>query len=547
MAVTGDLERGRAACAGRRWAEAHKALERADRLSPLGPQDLELLAISAHLTGRHEEMVSVAERAYGAYLEAGRPLRAVRWAFWAGADLAYRGETGRATGWFGRARRLVDVEEDACAEEGYLLIPAIAAQRAGGDHAGARAKAARAAAIAERFGDADLLALALNEQGHSLVREGRVEEGLRLLDEAMVAATSGDLSPIVTGIVYCEVIDVCSAVYELRRVQEWTEALTSWCEQQPDLVAFSGRCHLNRAEIMQLHGAWSDALVEAERAGELFRQEAYPAGAAQALYRQAEIHRLRGTIGAAEEAYRDASRVGGDPQPGLALLRLAQGDGAAAAAAIRRVVDETTEPLDRARLLPARVEIALAIGDTEAARSACDELGTIAERYRCNVLRVIAATARGTVELAAGDARSALIALREAEQGWQELGAPYETARTRMHLGRACRALGDEETAALELEAARAEFERLGAGPDMARADAITPGGREEPGTVLGLTAREQAVLRLVAAGKHNREIASALVISEHTVARHLQNIFAKLDVDSRTAASAKAHEYHVV
>ncbi|MFK4691159.1 LuxR C-terminal-related transcriptional regulator [Streptomyces pristinaespiralis] len=557
MAMTGDLERGRAACAARAWAEAYKALELADRAGPLGADDLELLATCAYMTGRHEDMVSGMERAYGSHLEAARPLSAVRCAFWAGVDLALRGETGRASGWFGRAHRLVDAEEGACAEEGYLLMPAVMAQRAGGDLAGACATAARAVAVAERFGDADLLALALHEQGHCLVRDGRVQEGLRLLDEAMVSVTADDLSPLVTGLIYCAVIAACRAVYEFRRAQEWTEALTAWCRQQPDMVAFSGQCLVHRAEIMQLHGAWPDALAEAERAGERFRQEMNQGAAAQSYYRQAEIHRLQGALREAEEAYRDAGRCGGDPQPGLALLRLAQGNEGAAVAAIRRVVAETTEPLERARLLPACVDIMLAVGDTGAARTACDELGAIAATYRGGVLSVMAAAARGSVDLAAGDARSALIALRRAELGWRELDAPYETAHVRMLIGRACRALGDDETAGIELEAARVGFERLRAAPDLARLDPPPRDAAAEqaprhapahgPGGGLRLTPREQAVLRLVAAGKHNREIASELVISEHTVARHIQNIFAKLDVSSRTAASAFAYEHHLV
>ncbi|MGW6565442.1 LuxR C-terminal-related transcriptional regulator [Streptomyces sp. NPDC054975] len=547
MTVSGDLERGRAAYAVRAWADAHKALTLADEVAPLGAEDLELLAVSGFMTGRHDDLVSGLERAYGSYLDAGEALRAARCAFWAGVDLAFRGEVGHATGWFGRAHRLVEAEQSACVEEGYLLIPAVMGQRAGGDYAGAYATAGRAVVIAERFGDADLLALSVYEQGHSLVRQGKVEEGLGLLDEVMVAVTAGDLSPIVTGVIYCAVIDVCRAVYELRRAQEWTEALTSWCQEQPDMVVFSGECLVHRAEIMQLHGAWRDALTEAERAGERFRQESYEGAAAPSYYRQAELHRLQGAFATAEEAYRDAGRYGEDPQPGLALLRLAQGNADAASAAIRRLLDETTEPLERARLLPAHIEIMLAVGDTQAARSACDELGAIAENYRGGELRVIATGARGTVDLATGDARSALIALRHAERGWRELEAPYETARVRVGLAMACRALGDEETADLELEAACAVFERLGAAPDLARTDSIARRAGAPPEGVHGLTPREQSVLRLVAAGKHNREIASALVISEHTVARHIQNIFAKLDVSSRTAASAFAYEHHLV
>jgi DNA-binding CsgD family transcriptional regulator len=361
----------------------------------------------------------------------------------------------------------------------------------------------------------------------------------------MVTATERKLSPYVTGIVYCGTIAACQAVYEPRRAEEWTAALSTWCDEQPELLAFTGNCLVHRAEIMQLHGAWPDALDEARRAGERLTRTENEAAAGQASYREAELHRLRGAFAAAEEAYREASRRGYEPQPGLALLRLAQGDGEAATAAIRRVVAERTEPLQRARLLPSQVEIALAAGHPDEAEAACAELERIAARFETTMLGAMAAHARGAVDFARDRPREALVALRRAAQLWQEVGAPYEAACARVLTGIACRALGDDEAVSLELEAARNAFSRLGAEPDVAWVDSLA--GPATSAERYGLTARELEVLRLVAEVKRNREVAAELVISEHTAARHVQNIFAKLDVSSRTAAGAFAFEHELV
>ncbi len=540
-----ELERGRQSYARRAWMDAYKALSYADQVTPLGAEDLELLATSAYMLGRDDEYLSSLERAHHTYLAASEELRAVRCAFWVGVNLALRGEMGRASGWLGRAQRLLGRQERDCVERGYLLLPEVLQRAAAGDHEGAYATAVDAAEIGERFGDRDLLALAVQEQGCALIQQGQIEEGLGLLDEAMVAVTAGELSPVVTGLIYCAVIMYCQEAYEPRRAQEWTAALTHWCEQQPDMVAFTGRCLVHRAEIMQLHGAWRDALEEARRAGQRCAQGRNRAAAAEAFYQQAEVHRLQGKFAAAEEAYRDASRCGREPQPGLALLRLAQGNGDAAAAAIRRVVSESTEPLKRARLLPAYVEIMLALGDVEEARRACCELKEISASYRSDLLGAMAAQAWGAVDLAQGDAQAALVALRHAWQVWQELEAPYEVARVRVLLGLACGALGDDDTAALELEAARGVFAQLGAAPDLTRVGSLA---RRTPSIdAHGLTARELQVLRLVAAGETNRAIAAELVLSERTVDRHVSNIFAKLGVSSRTAAAAYAYDHQLV
>jgi DNA-binding NarL/FixJ family response regulator len=542
MDRVGELETGRAAYARRAWGDAFGALSRSDRAAPLEAADLERLATAAYMLGREEDYLAALERAHGAYLAAGEAPPAARCAIWIGVMLALRGETGPASGWLARAERQLDQDGGECVERGYLLLPLMFRYEAAGDFAAAAATASEATAVGERFGDPDLVALALQGQGQMLIREGRVQEGLVCLDEAMLAATRTELSPMATGIVYCGMILACRELYELRRAQEWTAELSRWCEGQPDLVAFTGRCLVHRAEIMQLQGAWADALDEARQASA--RRGLSRSGAGQAFYRQGELLRLQGALAAAEDAYREASRLGCEPQPGLALLRLAQGQGDTAAAAIRRAAAETTDRLGRPRLLPAVVEIMLAGGNVDEARTACDELEQIAAANETVALAAMAAEARGAVELADGDPRAALVLLRRAWQAWEDFDTPYEAARVRVLLALACRALGDEDSAALELQAAREAFAELGAGPDLARAESLLP---VVSARTHGLTPRELEVLRLVAAGNSNREIASELVISEHTVARHLQNIYAKLGVASRTAASAFAFEHGLV
>ena len=543
MSVIDELDRGRESYARRAWGEAYESLTRAHRSSPLEADDLELLATAAYMLGRDDDYLGAMERAHHAHLEVREALPAVRCAFWIGVNRMLRGEMSRATGWFARAQRLVDREERDCVERGYLLIPVMLGAVGAGDWAAA---AAEATEIAERFGDPDLLALAGHELGHALIRQGRVEEGLRLVDEAMVAATAGELSPIATGLVYCSVIAYCQDLYELRRAREWTEALTQWCEQQPDMVAHTGVCLVHRAEILGLQGAWGDALEEARRARERCAQGMVNQRAVgEAIYLEGEVRRLQGEFGAAEDAYREASRYGREPQPGLALLRLAQGREDAAAAAIRRVTGETSDRLQRVRLLPGYVEVMLAAGATEEAQSGCAELEEISSDLGSAVLGAMSAGARGTVALARGDAGEALVMLRRARQVWQELAVPYEEARVRMLVGLACRELGDEDTAALELEAARGVFARLGAAPDVARVESLSRG--RASAEAHGLTPRELEVLRFVAAGETNRAIAAELVLSERTVDRHVSNILTKLGVSSRAGATAYAYEHELV
>jgi ATP/maltotriose-dependent transcriptional regulator MalT len=536
----GELARGREAAGRLAWADAHTALSLADRSSSLAGEDLELLGTAAYLLGRVEDCLRALQRAQQLHAEAGEPRRAARCAFWLAFHLINQGELAQASGWLARANRLLEDEQE-CAERGLVLVPVALGQMVAGDYTVAGRTAARAAAIGRRTGDADLVALALSVHGRASVRAGRVDEGLGLLDEAMVAVVSGELSAPVAGAVYCSVLDACQESLEWRRAQEWTAALAAWCDQQPDMVTFTGQCLVHR----HLHGAWPEAVEEARRAGERLAQGADSYAIGAALYRQAEVHRVLGDFTAADDAYQQASRRGLEPQPGLALLRLAQGRAEVAAAAIRRVVAETSQTFRRARMLPAQVEVLLAVGEVEAAADAAGELAEIAAAYQTPALQAVADHGRGAVLLAKGDARAAVVALRAAGQVWRELDAPYEAARVRVLVGLGCRALGDEEAAAMELDAARGVFAQLGATPDLARLETLDR--RAAASRSHGLTTRELQVLRLLAAGKTNHAIATDLVLAEKTVDRHVSNLYTKLGVSSRAAATAYAYQHRLL
>ena len=540
---TAELDRGRAAYASQAWLDAHDSLSAADRSDRLSAPDLDLLATSAYMLGREDEYLVLLERAHGAYLEADEIGRAVRSAVWIGLQFAQRGEMGRAGGWLARAQRLLDHHPDEL-ERGYLMLSSTFEHEARGELESAARVAGEVVAIAERCGERDLFALAAHLQGQVLIEHGRLRDGLALLDEAMVPAAAGELSPIVTGIVYCGVILACQNAHEVRRAREWTGALSKWCEGQPELVAFTGRCRIHRAEIMQLGGLWSDALAEARRAHDRCIEGQNELAAGEAAYREAEIHRLRGEQKAADRAYREASRRGREPQPGLSLLRLAQGESAVAATMIRRALAETEQPVGRVDLLPACVEIMLAAGELEEARAACRQFDRLVDADEGSALAATLAHAQGAVDLAGDDPDSALPALRRSARLWHELDAPYEVARARELVGLACRALGDEEGARLELEAASLSYQGLLAAPDIARLEALTASPVR---LAHGLTERELEVLRLIAAGRTNKEIAAGLVLSVRTVDRHASNIFTKLGVGSRTAAAAYAHQHRLI
>ncbi len=357
----------------------------------------------------------------------------------------------------------------------------------------------------------------------------------------MTSVVSGQLSPFFTGIVYCNVIGTCLEIADVRRADQWSEAARAWCDSLPPESPFPGMCRVNRAEVARLRGAWSEAEAEATRASEeLMNWD--PMGAAHAFYETGEIRRRVGNLAGAEECFARAREIGFDPQPGSALLRLAQGDAVAALRALRLSETAVTESrLQRARLLAALVDVAIAVPDLDAAAAAAGALSSLTEDSHAPILEAMAATAAGAVSLGRSDAPAAVDSLRRAGELWRDLRLPYEAARARVQYGLALRAAGDEADGELELRSAIAAFDRLGAVPDREATAALLAGAASLP---RDLTAREVEVLRLVAAGKSNREIAADLVISEHTVARHLQNMFGKLGVSSRSGATAFAFEH---
>lgn len=539
------LERGRAAYDRRQWPDAYALLAEADAARPLGGEDLERMSIAAHLLGREEDSIALLERRHHEALAAGDPRAALRAAFWLVSIVMQRGEPERAGGWAARAHRLIEDCPDDCVEQGYVAVLTALQAVGAGDWAAARDHFERGVAAGVQHHDADLETLARHGAGRALLQSDHPADGLALLDDVMVDLTARELSPIVIGIVYCSVLEACLDGFEVRRAREWTAALTRWCEDQPDMVPYRGQCLAYRSEVMRVQGAWPDALEEGRRAYEILSRPPPHPALGPAVYQLAEAHRLRGEFALAEERYREASRWGRPPEPGLPLLWLAQGRVAAAEAAIRHVMDEAQDRATRSRLLPAFVEIALAAGDSASARRAADELSSIGAALDAPLLRAYAAHAEGAVLLSDGKAREAFAPLREAWSAWQRIEVPYEAARTRVLLARVCRELGDTDTADLELDAARWAFERLGASTDLAAVEALITRTPAEPAS--GLTSREVEVLRLVAAGKMNREIAADLVISEKTVARHMSNILGKLQLPSRAAATAYAYEQGLV
>ena len=540
MGMAGALERGRESFRRRAWGDAYAQLSAADRDAPLELDDLERLAAAAYLAGEDVVSTDAWVRAHQECVRADNPGRAVRCAFWLVIGLLLRGEAAPAAGWLARGQRFAgDVEGRA--EEGCLLLGDAVQLMFGGDPERANALYSRAAEIGVRFGDPDITAMARLGEGQTAIMLGRTADGLRLLDEAMVAVTADETSATMTGLVYCAVIETCQEIFDVRRAREWTTALSRWCESQPELVPYRGQCLVHRAEILELQGDWPDAIDEAQRACERLAEPPHPA-VGRAFYRRGELHRLRGEYDAAERSYRDASGYGQSPHPGLAQLRYAQGQIDSAATAIRQALNEAQDRVTRSALLGAYVEIALAGNNVRAARTAADDLSGISADFEAPLLDALADHAQGAVLLAEGDPAAALEPLRRACTRLQELDAPYDVARVRVHMGLSYRALGDIDTAEMELDAARAAFERLGAAPDLARVEELTGAVAQE--TAGGLTPREVEVLRLVATGKTNRAIATELFLSEKTIARHVSNIFTKLGVSSRSAATAYAYQH---
>ena len=501
-------------------------------------EDLERLAVAAYMVGRDDVCEEAWIAAHHAWFRLGEPERAARCAFSHAIGLFFRGDLAPAMGWVARGGRLLEEGRRDSVEHAWLLM-LTALPRLFEGNADVHPTFVEAGEIAGRFADPDAAMFARLCRGYALILEGRVEEGMALLDEVMVSVVADEVAPLLAGTAYCQVIALCQAVFDYRRAREWTEALTRWCDSQPDLVPFRGNCLVHRCEIYRLQGAWTDALESARRACQWLAGPPAWDALGSAYYQLGEIQRLRGELVEAEESYRQANLAGRDPEPGISLLRLAQGQTNLAVPAIRRALDEAQDPIARSRLLPVCVEVMLEGGEVGSARAAADELTRIAGAFDASYLDALAAYASGAVLLAEGNARAALTRLRSAQRAWSQLEAPHEAARARVLIGVACRELGDRATAELEFDAARSALEELGARPALERLARLE--GSMLPG---GLSRRESEVLTLVAAGKTNRAIAAELVISEKTVARHVSNIFAKLGLSSRAEATAYAYKH---
>ncbi|MCG6877222.1 MAG: response regulator transcription factor [Betaproteobacteria bacterium] len=548
MAHTDAVDQGRSAFARRQWRTAYARLSAADRDASLDPTDLERLATAAYLVGQDDHAVTLWARVHHDWIDRSDLERAVYWGYWLSIVQLVRGEPAQATGWLARARRLDSARHEVSAVQGYGEVVGGLLAMGSGDLAGAAARFAAAVVLAERFDDSDLLALGLLGQGQALIMQHELAEGTARLDEAMLGITAGKVSPVLAGIVYCAVILTCQRTFDLARAHEWTRQLDVWCAAQPDLTPFRGECLVHRSQVLQARGDWSGALDEAAKARDhLAARSEVVVG--RACYQQGELHRLRGEFDAAEQMFRDADRYGCEPQPGISLLRLATGEVDGAAAAIRRAVDAAvdvpgpTGGLSRPRLLGPLIEILLALGDATGARKAADELAAISAKLNTPYLAAASAHSSGAVLLAEGETQAAQACLREAWMLWQQLEMPYESACVRVLLGQVCRRLDDRETARMHFDAARAVFQRLDAAPALAQLERLASDAESDG----ALTQREREVLALVAAGQSNRRIAAALAISEHTVARHLSNIFDKLGVNSRTAATTYAHTHKLI
>lgn len=522
------------------WQAAYDALRTRRAAGPLDTRCLHALATAAYMIGREEEFVDLMTALYDAHMNEGQPLRAVRAAFWIGLTLMFRGEHGRGGGWLAKAAGLLDEVPGDCVERGYVMLPQVEMAFGKGDPAAAEAVAKKGLQIAVDHRDDDLAAMARHLVGRARLMQGDIAGGMSLLDETMIAVTSGRLSPIVTGLIYCSVIAACQRFLIFQRAREWTRALSGWCAAQPELVAFTGRCLIHRSEILNLAGDWDAAEAEASAAGARLESGGSASHlAGQAHYQRGEILRLRGQFGPADACYRQAAECGFDPQPGLALMRLAEGRAEPAMAAIRRALSAAEAPVQRLRLLPAGIEIALSQGERETAASWCDELVRLTRSNDCEAARAQCDAAQAALALAAGDIGQALRLFDRAIAGWRDVDAPYAVARLRLQNARACAALDDRETALAEARAARDTFSRLGAVPDLQEAEALL-GSHDSPVPSL-LTPRQTEVLSLMAKGLTNREIAERLGLSTRTVDRHVSDILTRIDAPTRAAATAYA------
>jgi ATP/maltotriose-dependent transcriptional regulator MalT len=529
---------GRRAAASGDWARAHEELSSVDPAA-LEPADLETLADAAWWIFDERGAIQARQRAYAGYSAAGDDARAGAVAARLAIDHFSRGNPSVGGGWLAKAHRHLDGQPE-CFEHGMLWTMEATVRRHGGDLDGSIELAQRAAALARRLHEGGGLAMAIHTEGMAQIAAGQVQQGLTLLDEAMASVLAGELDPFLTGVVYCNVIGACLEIADLRRASEWSEAARDWCDSLSADSPFHSLCRVNRAQVARLAGAWPEAEAEASLAAdEMERSDAGEIGSAWSEL--GEIRRRRGDLEGSAAAFERARAHGVDPQPGRALLALARGKQQEAATALRSARDGSPSVPERVRLLAASVDVAIACGDLVEANACAVELRAATAELATPSLRAMADHADGAVSLAEGDPEAALSPLRRACAAWADLHFPYEHARSRHLLGTAMRASGDEEGGEAELRAAGAAFERLGARLDVAAVDALL---RPDGALPAGLTAREGEVLRLVASGKTNRDIAVELVLSEHTVGRHLQNIYAKIGVSSRAAATAFVFEH---
>jgi len=524
----------------RGWNTAYSLFKALDDAGDLNSDDLERYGISAYLTDREDEFLMIFERGFERCSEDYQMRNAIRFAFWLGLTHMFRGEFGKGGGWFARAGGILQDIGSDCVESGYLMLPSIE-QDIDADNLAAATKAAiEAAEIGTRFCDNDLVVMARHLQGRVELKAGNLEAGFAIFDDVMLSVTGGSLSPIVTGLVYCSVIDACHEILDFGRTKEWTEALSDWCDEQPELVAFTGQCMIHVAEFRQIDGSWKKSEAQARLACQTLEGSAYSGRAGTAYYRLGEIHRLQGDFAQAENDYRAASKFGFDPQPGRALMHLHQGRHKLASSGIGRALATTQVPQNRIGLLQAQTEIMVATGEFELAREAVNELALHSKTYRTDAVRAVAAQAKGLFDLSAGNPSAAYFELRKAADVWQQLGASYNNARVQVLLGRTCQALGDMGGAELELTAALDVFIALGATADQAVArNALSP--KLATGTDQ-LTTRQIEILRYIARGDTNRKIADELGLSERTIDRHVSNILMRLDVPTRSAATAYAY-----
>ncbi|MFL5930850.1 MAG: adenylate/guanylate cyclase domain-containing protein [Gaiellaceae bacterium] len=546
--VVDPLEVARGATGRQRWREAYGAYSQVDQ-HELTPVDLQSFADSAWLTGRLDEAIRLREAAYAGYSSGGEKLKAARLALILSDDYFSRGRFSIAQGWFATGERLLQSEPESGEHALLALVRGSIKMFAEGNLPEAIAAFERATEIGERHGERDTQLLALAAKGRALIKSGEIEGGLALLDEASAGAVGGALGTYSTGLIYCLTISSCNDLGDYRRASEWTEAANRWCDQL-EVTGFPGACRVHRAEIMRLRGDLHEAeQVAVAACEELHDFERFITAAG--YYEIGEIRRRLGDFAAAEDAYRKASELGSDPQPGLSLLRLAEGKRAAAVAGITRTLQETEDALSRIRRLPAQVDIAIAAGDLKTARAAAAELERLVDAYKIGGRRTPAFDATidfagGQIALAEGDAKHAAELFRRSRDGWKQVGAPYETAQARTRLGISFRREGDEHAATAELEAALSAFERLGAKLDEQRVKELL--GREQARRTFVFTDIVDSTRLLTTLGnekwrkllaRHNELLRERIVERGGEVVQQTGDGFFAAFVDARSAIDA--------